>query len=621
MKRIFLSAAIIVAALFGTPLTLHAAEFGSANKAAQEHAAAVNDHPLTATVSVVPGRVGVGGTAEFVFSLDLADDYKAYLDRFKVTLDEPEGLILDRPRLSPVIDFLDSVTKKMKQGVHGHSEMRLLFEIPQDFKQGTYTAKINLGYQACTESHCLFPQTLHLEATFDVTSGMEAIGSAPAASGPDKPTLISEKGDFETILKRGILPALVFVFTVGFLTSLTPCIYPMIPITLAILGARSKGHSKLRSLGLSVVYVLGIAITYSALGVLAASTGALFGSALSNIYVVSVLALIFFTMGLSMYGLFEIQAPAFIRKHIGGAKTDAGFSGAFFTGLIAGVVASPCIGPVLVSVLAYIARTQDRMLGFLFLFTFALGMGVLFIILGLSSSLMHRLPKAGPWMEGVKYLFGSAMVIMALYYIAPVYPPWLFRLAMGASMILVASLLGAFEPTQHLKMPGHVRKGIMLAVFFIGVAFAAAGALERAGVPIGITSASGGQILNGATDEGFPKLAWQPYSNKAVQAALQARKPVLIDFYADWCAACKELERETFIDPRIRGLSDQFTLLKIDATNESEALDRLKAQYHVLGLPTLIFYDVKGAIRGDLTVTGFENADAFLVRMKAALGE
>jgi thiol:disulfide interchange protein DsbD len=555
--------------------------------------------------------------------MDLAENYHAYLDRFKFVIESPEGLKLDRQRVSPIVPFMDVVSKKMKDGVKGHAEMRLTFEVPESFKQTQYNVEVRLTYQACTEDHCLFPKTIPLKTSFTVTPAMASgqAGEAPQA----RPT--APPSEFENALGRGTIAALVFVFAVGFLTSLTPCVYPMIPITLAVLGARSHqhGHNKIRSLALSIVYVLGIALTYSALGVTAATTGSLFGSALSNIWVVGALAVLFVAMGLSMYGLFEIQAPAFIRDRVGLAKTNSGYLGAFVTGIIAGVVASPCVGPVLVSVLAYIAKTQDRFLGFILLFTFALGMGVLFIVLGVSGTLLQRLPRAGGWMDGVKFIFGTTMIGMALNYIAPLTPMWIFRILLGLTVVLITSFFGAFAPNPTLSPLGRIKKGLMFAAFLIGVVFAAIGILERAGVSLfrPAPALAGSGSVNGEGGdfaEPFPKLAWQPFSDMALKNALKKKEPVIIDFYADWCAACKELERYTFIDPRIRGLSDQFTLLKVDATEDSPALEKLKNTYQVLGLPTMIFYDTKGGLRSDLTLTGFEEADKFLARMNQALG-
>lgn len=580
----------------------------------------VNNDPLTANAKFLPSQVGEGGTTDLVIEMKLAENYHAYLERFKLAIESPDDLKLDQFKITPVVQFMDTFSKKMKDGVENKATLKALVEVPKGFKHGSHVAKIKLTYQACTTDHCLFPKHLTLDAPFEVVSADAATAGAQVENQrpPAAPTSANKGSDFEQALGKSTFAALLFIFGMGFLTSLTPCIYPMIPITLAILGARTKGQSKLKSFSLSFTYVLGIALTYSILGVTAAKTGALFGSALSNIYVVTAIGVLFVAMGLSMYGLFELQVPAFLRDKVGTAQTGSGYGGAFLTGLIAGVVASPCVGPVLVSVLTYIAQTQNVVFGFVFLFTFAMGMGVLFMVLGTSSALIGKVPKAGAWMEIVKFIFGTVMVGMALYYVKPLYPTWLFNALLGIALVLIASAYGAFEPNEKLEGSGRVRKGAMLAAFIVGLVFTISGLMEKAGIPL---VPAGGLVAGttGAKAEDFQKLNWQPFSEAAVEEAVRAKKPVLIDFYADWCGACKELEQYTFTDARIRELSGKFALLKVDATEENPALDLLKKKYTVMGLPTMIFYDTTGAMRTDLTVTGFEDADQFLKRMNAAV--
>lgn len=588
--------------------------------ATAETGLAMNENPLRASarVELLSPEAKNG---KVVIDLNLDEPYKAYADRFKLVVESPQNAELSEIKLEPLIQFMDTFTKKMKDGIKKHGTITATLKLPVPDPK---SLKLKLTYQACTTEHCLFPKNLILEPT--IVQGTQQLGvptestTKEIISAESKTSSVTAGGssDFEKAMSGGIFSAVVFMLVAGFLTSLTPCIYPMIPITLAILGASDRrsgvravnapSRSKLRGFFLSIFYVLGIATTYSILGVTAASTGALFGSALSNIWVVSALGILFVLMGLSMYGLFEIQAPAFIRDRLGQGKSETGYGSSYLTGLAAGVVASPCIGPVLVSVLAYIAQTQNKLLGFILLFSFAMGMGVLFIILGTSSSLISKVPKAGPWMDIVKFVFGTTMVGMALYYVAPVYPEWAVRGLLGLAIVLIASAYGVFAIAD--TGIAHVKKGASVAAFCIGIALLLASALEKTGVKLGAIQ----QASNGAV-KGVSQLPWQKYSDELLAKALADKKPILIDFWADWCGACHEMEERTFPDARIQAAGMKFTLLKVDATEDSLELAALKQKYGVLGLPTMIFYDRSGKVRSELTVTGFEEADSFVEKM------
>ncbi|MEQ1875323.1 MAG: cytochrome c biogenesis protein CcdA, partial [Bdellovibrionia bacterium] len=424
----------------------------------------VNENPLTATARLAPSELQPGANGTVKISVELAPHHKAYLDMFKLKLVSPENAKVGAFKISPTFKFKDKFSKKEREAVKDNSEMVASFELPEGIAAGEQKAVFEISYQACSEEYCLFPKTLNVEAPFTVASLAAKPKDPPPSAGAPAPS--GSMSAFDQALAKGMFFTFLFVFLAGVATSLTPCIFPMIPITLAVIGAKTGGQTKVRSFTLSLAYVFGIAITYACLGVLAAYTGALFGAALGNPWVVSAIAVMFVAMGLSMYGVFEFKVPAFIGDRLNNTKTERGFKGAFITGLIAGIVASPCVGPVLVSILTYVAQTQNLVLGFFLLFTFAMGVGQLFLVLGTFSSLTQSLPRSGGWMDAVKFLFGTTMIAMALYYLEPVANDRLFAGLVALALILISSAYGAFDTNTQLEsVAARMRKAVMLTMF------------------------------------------------------------------------------------------------------------------------------------------------------------
>lgn len=558
----------------------------------------VNSHPLTAGAEIQPQILQPGQQAELVIHMQLADGYHAYGDRFKIAVIEPKGLALDNIRIEPLKPFYDFTSQKMKEGVETQATLRAVFEIPEYLSAGKISAQFRLTYQACTTKHCLFPKEVPLEVQFQ-------IGYLSATK-----TQLDQTFSHFSILSSDARPnqpstllwELLLVFLSGFLTSLTPCVYPMIPITLAVLGARGAQHTRLQRFKLSTTYVFGIATTFSVLGLTAASTGALFGSLLGHPVAVVGLALFFSLMGLNQLGLFEMGVPAFISSRVQSVNKSHGYPGALLTGMVMGVVAGPCVGPVLFSILAYVARIQDLQYGFVLLFTYAMGMGVLFLALG---TFGLRLPKAGPWMFITKFVFGSVMMAVALFYLSPIVSDRVLATLIGAVVVFVpASMFWVHESGggDHWK----VRKKIAVLLAFVFLA-------------VGIQTAFFSNPSK-ETVQASPKLGsmnWQPLHSLSQLNDFQGKgQPIIIDFFADWCAACKELETKTFIDPSIIRESRKFLLFRFDATQSSRELDELKRRFFIIGLPTIIFLQADGVWRRDLTLTGWENAETFMRRMQ-----
>lgn len=551
---------------------------------------------------------GQGGSIKI--KMKLPEGFHAYEDQFKIVILEPDGFKMAPFKIEPIIKWHDKFSKKDRTGIKKEATLSALLEAPSRFLKKHDKMKLELTYQACSDQFCLFPTTKVIETPMTVTVVEGAAEIKPEENHNPKPAeSFFGSENFEKYLGKNILTGLFFVFLAGIFTSFTPCIFPMIPITLAVLGNHSNERTRLLNFITSCVYVLGIATTYSILGLLAASTGGLFGATLGNPYILSIVCVIFLTMALSMYGLFEIQVPAFLRNKLGRGKQKQSLAGAYLTGLFAGIVASPCVGPVLVAILTFVASTQNKILGFLYLFTYAIGLGLIFIALGLSNQLIKALPRSGVWMNGFKFILGSLMLSAFYYYLELLLPARWFDFALGIGLVILASVYGAFLPVHNKRVLEHIRKGLMIATLIVGLGHVTLGAFD-------LRPYIHGRIAADNSLNAIQKLHWQPYSEELLKQATKDQKPVVIDFWADWCAACHELEEHTFTDLRIRALSEKFVLLKFDATKDSETLRRLKKKYNIQGLPTVIFINPHGTWIDALTLTQFETADKFLKRME-----
>jgi thiol:disulfide interchange protein DsbD len=408
----------------------------------------------------------------------------------------------------------------------------------------------------------------------------------------------------------GGVSAMTFVvlFAGGVLTSLTPCVYPLIPITVSIFGARQAEH-RARSVALSATYVAGIAAMYSALGLFAALSGKAFGTVLSSPAVVVVLALLLIALAASLFGAYDIALPSGLQQKLAGVR-GTGFAGAFGMGLVAGIIAAPCTGPVLAGVLAYVATQRDSLLGFWMLFTYAIGMGVLFFILGATSL---RLPRSGPWMETVKSVLGIALVAAAVGLVLPMLPrPGMLPFGGSAVSVLAATLAvaGVLAGALSLSFHGSSReKALKLGAMVVLLA------------GIGLRF---GWFGEPRSDRSF-RIPWLRDEKLAVQQSRATGKPLLIDFFAEWCAACKELDVHTWTDPVVaREVAERFVPLKIDATEETEENESLQKKYGVPGLPTVLMMACRDerppecAVPGEgpTRVTGFLPPPEMLERLR-----
>lgn len=517
------------------------------------NAANSSENPISAEARVIPYEIEPHQIAQLEISIHLSENYKAYEDQFKIKIESPLQVKVGSLAIAPLHEIFDKFSKKDKKVIKNSAKIQTALSFEGVETEGEQKIILNLTYQACTESYCLFPKTIPIEAFVKIKKGTEtSSGSLPLS--------------FSEAQKMGLVWTFLFVFAFGFLTSFTPCVYPMIPITMAILGREAHARSRWQNLSVSLAYVTGIGVTFSSLGILAATSGMLFGSFMSSPWVLGFITLVFIGMSLSMFGLFELEAPVFLRDGILSHLRLHGYIGAFVSGLLAGVIASPCVGPVLVGILTYIAQTKNLFLGFWLMFAYSLGMGIIFLAIGFSTNMTKLMPKSGAWMNRVKYFFGVLLLLAALYYL---------------DVLLVSSK-------------------------FIEKSF--------------VSSASSlFQKSESKSSFALDTIQWQKYSEDLLKRSVAEKRPVLIDFRADWCAACLEMEEKTFTSQGVQVLSSQFIMVKFDATQDSPELEALKEKYQIMGLPTLIFINRQGQWEKGLTLTAFEEAGPFAERMNKAL--
>jgi thioredoxin:protein disulfide reductase len=570
--------------------------------------------------------------------------YYLYRDMFSVQVEAPKEIAFSGPAYPPSHAKYDPNTEMEKQVYDGTVEIPLNYAVsasaPSDGR-----IVVRVSFQGCSPVLCYLPQTQELAVPFTVKGGAPAAPAgrdaavaepasplpteppapgepfaaptvtppAPAAPAPAVPSpapAAASQGDFGSLVQSSYFLAFLFVFLFGIGTSFTPCVYPIIPITISVFGARGA-ESRLKGFLLSLTYVQGICLVYSTLGVASAFSGAIFGQFMSNPWVIGAIVAVFLLLGLFMAGVFQFNLPSSLQtkaSQVGGK----GFLGAFTMGMVAGVIAAPCTGPALAGVLTYVATTKSLLLGFLLLYTYSLGFGLLFIVLGTFSALIRKLPKSGEWMEVVKGVFAVVMFAAAWYFLKNVLPALNLEMLSRQTLIVAGPLLlvigwmsGGLRLDFHGAPPARViRKAVTLAILTAGLIFTLLGIIR----PGPLTAESG------AAHAGQP--AWSYDLEGTLDQARQEGKPVIVDFYADWCAACIELDKFTYADPAVLRELERFRVVKVDMTRPLPRDARLKSTYGIVGLPVVAFYDRQGRLLANPRVTGFLEAKQFLALLR-----
>jgi len=444
----------------------------------------------------------------------------------------------------------------------------------------------NLAHQSCTDQICFPPAKEGFAFQLIVTESLPGAQTKEMRTPPAEPQAGAEHAS--------LLWRILGAFGWGVLLSLTPCVYPMIPVTAAIIGAR-KEKGVMSALTASVVYVLGLAIVYALLGVLVARLGSAASSFLQSPYVLVPVAVVFVALAVVMFAGLNLAAPTGVAARLQGMLAGKkGILPTFALGAVSGIVVGPCVTAPLAGILYYIADTGDSFAGFWMLFALAWGMGVPLVLFGTATGLM---PKAGPWMEWIKKLLGFALLWGALYFVRHVIGELAYQVGFGLLLIAAAVFLGGFDAlTRESSFGDRLKKVLGVIAVLVAVALLASSFIQKSvGTgPAGQTSAA--------------ENLFKPAGAADVEKAISAGKYVVLDFYADWCTICKQLDKDVFTRPRAVEAADGLAAFKIDLDKEPG----LAAKYHVLRPPVIVFIGPEGQVRDDLTFVGTKTLDEFV---------
>ena len=463
----------------------------------------------------------------------IAPGYYMYRERFRFVADPGSGARLGAPQFPPGEKKRDEFFGEMET-YRGSVAIR----IPVEGKGGALG--LTVTSQGCADAGvCYVPMDSHASLQLASVSAATAVAAAPDASFSDASDL-----DIARRFESGSLAAvLASFFGAGLLLAFTPCVLPMVPILSGIIAGERAAPGKGRAFLLSLAYVLGMAVAYALAGIAAAWSGTMIASALQNAWVLGTFALVFVGLALSMFGLYELQLPGFLRDPLSSASQrlrGGRIASVAGMGVLSAIIVSPCVAAPLAGALLYISQSQNVTLGGAALFTMALGMGVPLLVVGVSEGAL--LPRSGPWMLRIKQVFGILLLAVAVWIVWPLLRP-------GSGAVGFERIRSVAELEQKLQSPG---------------------------------------------------------------------KPVMLDFYADWCVSCKEMEALTFSDARVKPRLDGMLLLQADVTANTAEHKALLKRFSLFGPPGIIFFDPQGREIAGLRVIGYQNADRFLRTLDAA---
>jgi thiol:disulfide interchange protein DsbD len=550
---------------------------------------------------VEPDRQVAGGSVLARIAFTCAAEYYVWHDSIKLSVaDGPSGLELGRVALPAPKQKPDPFAGGEAVGyLDGEFTVSAEVLIREDAPPGEHAVTFDVRYTGCGPDICRFGRDRPTARLTVLAEGeaapVPALPVQPAPEAPPPPPAepavegefvpLSEAPPADALAGRSPLVAVLLAFVAGLGLCLTPCVYPLIPVTVALVGATS-GARRLDGLVRSLVYVFGISVTYSVVGVVAAATGGMFGAWLQHPAVYLALAVLFVVLAGGMFDVYTIDLTSQRLSRLqAGVRGRAGLVGIWLVGVLSGAAATACIAPVIIAAIGYVAQRGNLLLGWLVFFAMAWGMGTPLVVVGTFTGILRALPKSGAWMEGVKRFFGLALVAAALYFVhkSRLLPQPAFLLVAGAVALAAGVFTGAFEALPpEAGWPARIKKTVGLALFALALAafVTAVGQVARGPAP---------------PEQG---VLWLTSEQEAVEQAEAEGKPVLLDFWAEWCAPCHRMFDVTFRDPDVVEASRGFVFAKVDVEALAEGeRERMAERYGVRGVPTVVIIGTDGARR------------------------
>ncbi len=544
----------------------------------------------------------VGTFDSLVVHFKIAKDYHLYRGQMAFKLVKPNSAKLATVTLPAGIPKQDAIFGKYQAY---YNSVNIPLQV--NSLKGK-SAKIQVNYQGCADSGFCYPPQKKL-LTINFKGGTVSQGQAPQAS------MVSEQGKITQMLEQKSIWLVLLIFLgFGFLLAFTPCVLPMLPILSGIIVGEGENIKTTRAFGLSLAYVIGMAITFAIAGVVAGLVGSSIQTAFQQPWVIIVFSIVFLLLALSLFGFYELQLPAFIREranNISGQQKAGSYIGVAVMGALATLIVSPCVSAPLIGALAYIGKTGDAVLGGFALLFMGFGMGIPLLVFGTLEG--KFLPKAGPWMHHVKVFFGVLLLAVALWLLERIFPGALMMFMWAGLLIVYSIYIGAFtipETDWH-----RFWKGVGLVIFVFGVLLMIGGSLGNTD-PLQPLRLPSNLFHSGAVAPRanglFQKIENVTELQQALDKAKAAGKPVLVDFYADWCIACKTMEHNVFATVEVQKQLQGYVLLQADITKDNVANKALMKRFNVIAPPDFIFFNGQGKQLTSARIVGEMSKQAFL---------